>query len=752
MPGPPSDSGRMDISGTSSEVRDLVIVLTVALIAGGITLLLWWSRRGTRRAESAASDRSRIRFESMVERSSDLIAVLDRDGRMAYVSPSITNLMGMAAEEFIGKRWNVMGDELGPEAIRDNTNDFDQLLTSPGRSASFEYSLTDTQGTEHIYEAVATNLLDDPAMRGVILNSRDITDRAGLERELRDSKESFRTLFHDNPYPMWVFDNETLRFLQVNDAACLQYGYTRDDFERMTVLDLRQPDDRFALAHLIGHRDLDAVRPAAVYRHQTSDGSVRDVEVRAHQTIFEGHPATLVLAQDVTERGRLEAALEHRAFHDPLTELPNRALFRDRVQHALDAPPAVNCEVCLLLLDLDGFKTVNDTLGHAAGDELLDLVARRLETRLRAGDTLARMGGDEFAVLLEDAHPGDSAELAERLLAKLRGPFTVHSQEVFLTGSIGIAETMRNHGQPATRLQLLRDADLAMYFAKDSGRDRYAIFEPRMRTRTAQRLTLQTDLQHALERGQLCLYYQPIVRLATEETVGFEALVRWNHPDRGLVMPADFIPLAEETGLIVPIGRWILYEACRQIAAWRLLPGNEELGIAINVSGRQLQGPPFAGDVRDAIKLARLDPRAVTLEITESMLLTDSDSISQQVNALKELGVQLAIDDFGTGYSSLSYLTRFPLDVMKLDKSFLVGIPDATDRQALVRSIIDMGHSLHLSTLGEGIETVRELAVLRECGCDLGQGFLFAEPLPPEQATRRLASEQRSGYSASIMR
>jgi diguanylate cyclase (GGDEF)-like protein/PAS domain S-box-containing protein len=593
-----------------------------------------------------------------------------------------------------------------------------------------------------------TNLLDEPSMHGIVLNSRDITERVQLERESRDREESFRMLFDDNPYPMWVFENASHRFLQVNDAACQQYGYSREEFAELTIFDIRPPDGRTELLDV-----LDGQGPArfgpSVWCHQTKDGRRLDVEVRAHRLTFEGQDATLVLAQDVTERQRLEIALEHRAFHDPLTELPNRALFRDRVQHALDATDRrSDGEVWVMSLDLDGFKTVNDTLGHAAGDELLEGAARRLQRCVRSGDTIARMGGDEFAVLLPNAGSGEAAALASRLLDEVRDPFTVQGQEIFLTMSVGIAKAQPVDDELPSRTQLLGDADLAMYRAKETGRDRYAVFEPQMRSRT-QRLTLQTDLQHALARDQLRVYYQPTVRLDTLEIVGFEALLRWAHPERGLIPPSEFIPLAEDTGLIVPIGRWILHEACRQLGYWRrTIEGYQHLGIAVNVSGRQLQDAPFVIDVREAVELAGLDPDAVTLEITESLLLDDADAIANQMHELKAFGVRLAIDDFGTGYSSLSYLSRFPLDVLKIDKSFLVGTTDSVDRQAMLRSIVDMGRSLHLSTLGEGIETAAELKRVCASGCDLGQGFLFDRPLTADEATNRLARLRRVPLAA----
>jgi EAL domain-containing protein (putative c-di-GMP-specific phosphodiesterase class I) len=355
------------------------------------------------------------------------------------------------------------------------------------------------------------------------------------------------------------------------------------------------------------------------------------------------------------------------------------------------------------------------------------------------------MGGDEFAVLLVGKNADDSRRLADRLLESLREPFTISGQEIFLTASVGVASSGRRTADTSTRMELLREADLAMYDAKDAGRNRSSVFLPLMRSRATERLTLQADLQYAVPGNQLRLYYQPTVELDTLRVVGFEALLRWDHPERGLIPPSEFISLAEETGLIVPIGRWVLYEACRQLAHWqRTIDGCEQLGVAINVSGRQLQARGAVSDIADAIGVSSLDPADVTIEITESLFLTDTEAVRNQMQALKQLGVRLAIDDFGTGYSSLSYLSRFPLDVMKIDKSFLVDVCSSADRHAFLRSIIDMGHTLHLSTLGEGIENESELELLRACGCDLGQGFLFARPLTPDQATEHLTAEATS--------
>ena len=716
------------------------IFVTGGLALAVVTFLMWSGRRTLHRTASAATDRSRVRFEAMVEHSSDLIAVLNADGRVVYLSPSVAQLTGQDTTTMLGNRWDARDAGLGlPASAGEDTSDFDHLLASPGESAAFEYDMLDRYGNTHRFEAVATNLLDEPTMRGVILNSRDVTDRAQLESELRNREASFRLLFEANPQPMWVFDIETYRFLQVNAAACRQYGYSLEEFSVMEIFELRFPEDRDELVTFLDQQIRADDGLPAIRRHRHKDGRELEVEIRAHEITFEGRRATLVLAPDVTERRRLEAALKHSAFHDPLTGLPNRALFQDRMQRALDQSGVDDPDVCVLLLDLDGFKAVNDTLGHAAGDRLLALAAQRLQTCARPGDTIARMGGDEFAILLERGNRAGSQRLANRLVIALRSPFLIDGQEFFLTASVGIASSARGAAGVTTRTELLRDADLAMYDAKASGRDCSSTFEPEMRDRATERQLLQTDLQHAVERGELRLEYQPLVDLQSCAIIGMEALLRWDHPERGLIMPADFIPIAEDTGVIVPIGRWVFHEACRQTVHWqRTIPGHERLAIAINVSGRQLQHPSFAANVDAAIADSGIDPALVTIEITESVFLTDTDSVHAQLDALKNLGIYLAIDDFGTGYSSLSYLSQFPLDVMKIDKSFLVG-NTTIDQRAFIHSIIEMGHTLNMLTLGEGIETTAELDLLRDCGCDFGQGFLFAHPLTPDEAERELA-------------
>jgi diguanylate cyclase (GGDEF)-like protein len=423
------------------------------------------------------------------------------------------------------------------------------------------------------------------------------------------------------------------------------------------------------------------------------------------------------------------------AFNDSLTGLPNRALLLDRLEVALARAEREDQPVSVLFLDLDGFKVVNDSLGHVAGDRLLIDVARRLSDCLRRSDTAARIGGDEFAILLGDiGNPGRAPRVAERVIAALGEPFNVLGREVFVSASIGIA-----YGQDDAQ-SLLRNADVAMYRAKRSGEaGAYATFEPSMHAAVVERLEMEADLRRAIERNELVLHYQPIVELATGRVAGLEALLRWAHPRRGLVMPFEFIPLAEETRLIVELGRWVLQEACRQAAQWRDDPQTGRPWVSVNLSGLQLLDGNIEADVAAALAAAGLEPEGLTLEITETVLVQDVAAAVDRLENLRALGVSIAIDDFGTGYSSLRYIRRFPADMLKIAKPFVDGLHDETDA-ALVRTIIALADSLGLRTVAEGIEDSEQLARLRDLGCTLGQGYLFARPVAPEDATELLGA------------
>jgi diguanylate cyclase (GGDEF)-like protein len=432
---------------------------------------------------------------------------------------------------------------------------------------------------------------------------------------------------------------------------------------------------------------------------------------------------------NVRQLRELNHQLTHQAFHDPLTNLANRARLTDRVQHALGRAARHDEELVVLFIDLDNFKAVNDSLGHAVGDQLLINVSERIRGCLRAVDTPARLGGDEFAVLLEDVvEPGEAMQVANRILESLQLPFVLADKEVFSNASIGIAFS---HPGETDADELLRNADVAMYAAKSCGKGRVEVFESRLHTEVLRRLALEADLRAAVERNEFVIYYQPTVRLDSGDVSGFEALVRWQHPERGLVPPGEFIASAESSGLIVPIGRWVLREACQQVRRWQTAyAGAERLSISINLSARQLQDACIVDDVADALAASGLEPSALVLEITETLLMQDVEATVQRLRQLKALGVRLAIDDFGTGYSSLSYLRRFPVDVLKIDRSFVSGVGDGSEDAVLTEAIVMLAHTLRLKVVAEGIEEPEQLAFLRRLACDLGQGYYFARPLP----------------------
>ena len=504
-------------------------------------------------------------------------------------------------------------------------------------------------------------------------------------------------------------------------------GYLAVDLDGGALERVLHPD---SVTHVTGFIDqLTQGAPEMVRtidaRLMRADDSVIHAEIVGVQLLDNPDVEGIVLTiRDVTGRRTLEDQLRHQAFHDALTGLSNRALFLDRVEHALarirrsDSPvPAV------AFIDLDDFKLVNDSLGHGAGDELLRAVADRVRSCLRSGDTPARLGGDEFAVLLEDAPDANAiVEVAERILDSLRAPIVVEGRDVHVRASIGIAT---RRGAETTPEELLRHADLAMYTAKANGKGRIEMFEPGMHHRAADRLVLRTDLERAVERGEITVAYQPIVRLATSELVAFEALARWTHAERGAIPPSEFIPMAEDTGLIFPLGQHVLERACWQLSVWLAANPTAVWQITVNMSARQLLAADLLTTVRAATDAAGLDASSLILEVTESVLLSDSERVLRRLHALQDLGVQIAIDDFGTGYSSLGYLQRVPFDILKIDRGFVAALRHEDPQATLVRTIIDLARTLGRVAIAEGIEEQAELDGLLALGCELGQGRHF---------------------------
>jgi diguanylate cyclase (GGDEF)-like protein len=436
-----------------------------------------------------------------------------------------------------------------------------------------------------------------------------------------------------------------------------------------------------------------------------------------------------------------EERLQHEATRDALTGLPNRTLLTDRLGRAMErAKKDAGYAFAVLFFDLDRFKNVNDSLGHSMGDLFLKEIGRKLQSCVHPTDTVARLGGDEFVVLLEDmVEPENAVAVAERLQDELRAPFKLYGHELFTTASIGIVLRPAGYDEPE---ELLRDADTAMYRAKEGGKARHAVFDLAMRVKAVSLLRLETDLRRAVEQGEFVVYYQPVVWLASGRVVGFEALVRWQHPERGLVPPGRFVPLAEETGLIVPIGLFVLREASRQAALWRSrFPDNRPLSVSVNLSAVQLSRPGLADRVAEILEETGLDGRDLSLEITESAIMRDEAAVSAAFSRLKDLGVRLHVDDFGTGYSSLAALHRYPVDALKIDRSFISGMEAGGEKAEIVQTIATLAHQLGLDVVAEGVETPEQLERLREMGCDHGQGHFFSKPLPAEAAEAMLAAE-----------
>jgi diguanylate cyclase (GGDEF)-like protein/PAS domain S-box-containing protein len=618
--------------------------------------------------------------------------------------------------------------------------------------------LDDVESIDRAYQVGATDFISKPInwfilghrARYILRASQAFRDlakiRAGLESAQRIARLGSWEWDLRRDHVHW--SDETYRILG------LEPGGAAARFE--TVLDRLHPHDRpgmeDAMRRLIRSGEFDS----RVVRLQLPDGLLRHAQL---QCISERDAAGALTQlsgtiQDVTELKEAEQRIRYLAYYDGATGLPNRQFFTERLQHALTHARRYHRQLGVLSLDLDQFKRINDTLGHKAGNELLLAVSRRLSEAVRASDLIvrddpdpvrggdaveivARLDGDEFSLLIvELAHYHDAAKVARRLLEELRKPFGVAGQEVFVSASIGLALYPLD-GEDAE--SLLKNAGAAMHFAKDQGRDNYQFYSRDMNASTLQKLSLESQLRKALERGELLLHFQPKISTATGALAGVEALIRWNHPELGMVPPSHFISLAEETGIIVPIGDWVLEAACRQNHTWQQA-GYPPLHVAVNIASPHFRQGGLIASVARALHDTGLDPQWLELEVTESMLMDRGDATLDTLFELKDMGVRLAIDDFGTGYSSLSYLKRFPLDALKIDRSFVKDLPRDAEDAAIAKAIIAMAHSLKLDVVAEGVETAEQLAFLQQHGCDLVQGYFFSRPVPAEEFARLLTA------------
>ncbi|MET0233116.1 MAG: EAL domain-containing protein, partial [Kibdelosporangium sp.] len=664
--------------------------------------------------------------DAIVNVAGSLVIVFDRDGRIVRFNKTCEDKTGYSYDDVVGKQF---WEQFLPEGEREAAEAYYRDLKPSSFPDQFEHRWIRRDGLElRIDWSNAALVNDDGVITHVIATGIDVTAKRVAERDLREAQERFRQAFDHASIGMCLVGHGAV-FLQVNRALCDMLGYAEEDLLKMRMPEVTHPDDfakgSAAVAAMLsgGNEPFHGVK-----RYYHSDGYIVWGQVTVSPVRSEDSSMYVVTQiEDITERRAAEARLVHQALHDPLTGLPNRALLMDRLKQVLARADRHPTLTAVVFIDLDGFKDINDSLGHDVGDNVLREVARRISQQVRPEDTVARLGGDEFVVLCSDLRGEQSAvEMSERLTSAVGKPVTVAGYEVEVTASIGIA---LSDGDALTPEDLLRNADAAMYGAKTQGKNRWEIFDETRRARAVDRVAIASTLRQALRDDHFVLHFQPVIDLRTGRAVAVESLVRLDDPERGLLPPAAFIQVAEDSGLIVPIGTYVLEEACRQLAAWRAegrVP--PDFRAAVNLSARQATQPDLARTVARALSGANLEPTALALELTETVLMDADTATLRQLEQLREMGVGLGIDDFGTGYSSLSYLKRLPVSIIKVDRSFVAGLStDPSDRE-IVTAVIRLGQALGLTTIAEGVENAAQFTILQELGCDQAQGFLLGRP------------------------
>jgi diguanylate cyclase (GGDEF)-like protein/PAS domain S-box-containing protein len=673
---------------------------------------------------------------ALAETVPDALVLIDDEARLVFANRAAEHVFGYAAGELVGRTTLQL---IHPDDLWEAADSLRTTLDRPGEPGiAISLRVRRADGAWVAVELVGNNCLEVDGVGGVVLSLRDVSQRVDLAQALSESERRFHAVVRYASEAVILFDEHgAIRYASA--ALVPTTGWRPEELIGTPGFDLVHADDLEQVqSEVLPLWDRPGASHTVEFRLRNRVGAWRHCEGLFVNMLGDAAVGRVALyLRDITQRKEMEATLTHQALHDALTGLPNRVLLLDRLGVALERFRRAGAACAVLFCDLDRFKVVNDSDGHQVGDRLLVECARRLGHVLRDGDTVARFGGDEFVVLCADlTDPGDAVAVAERIAEALRAPFVVDGREFFVSTSIGIAyPDMGSHPDA-----LLRDADAAMYRAKERGRAGHAVFEPEMRATALRRAELERSLRRAVDQGELRVHYQPIVELADGRTVGAEALLRWQHPERGLVGPLEFVSLAEDTGLIHPIGRWVVAQACGQLRTWNadglLTPG---FRLSVNLSLRELAQPDFVEGVAAALGASGVPPATLCFEVTESALADDAGGAVRVLRALRDLGVGLAIDDFGTGYSALSHLKRFPFDTIKLDRSFVDGLGRDAEDEAIVAAILGIARALRLSVVAEGIETPEQVVALLGHGVATGQGFHFSVPVEAEQLARRLA-------------
>jgi diguanylate cyclase (GGDEF)-like protein/PAS domain S-box-containing protein len=711
------------------EVHGLAILMCI-----GIAFSYRSLRSALKQKEETASltESRERRFRALVQSSSDLVFAVDQAGAVTYASPSCAKVLGYEPDQLLGSTAGTLIHEDDIDCLRLTVS---QAAGRPGKSIEFSIRARHESGAWHWLEGLATNLLDDPAVEGIVINARDITQRrARLERQTAISDLGREVLRATTLRGAVTSANEMIdRVMQPRDCRIVGAVDCGDPDEPLANSSTESPahyDSRTkegetpTLCVPVG----DPERPLARIE-VLQDGPITPDD----EQFIEG-VSSIVLSAIV--RFRAEDAIRHQAMHDPLTGLANRSLFNDRLQHALERRARTHGYVGVMIIDLDGFKNINDGLGHLAGDGLLMAVADRFRTSLREPDTIARLGGDEFAILVDDLDAANQAAVvAQRVLDSLVEPLPLSDQKVAIGASVGIAITDRADVKAD---RLLSDADAAMYQAKRAGKGCYRVFQAEMHAAAVDRMSLEQDLRAAIRDRALTVSYQPIVDVRTGHISSFEALARWQHPTKGSISPKTFIPLAEDSGLIIELGRSVLREACQQARRWRSGGIGVSPTVSVNASRLQLAHPEFIEHVTDALAGAELGAPSLIVEVTESVLASESRNTIQTLDELRGMGVRISIDDFGTGYSSFAALADLPIDIIKIDKRFVDNLLCDDQGRGFVNAIMLLANTLHLDTTAEGVELAEQYDALAELGCTHIQGFLFSPPMPGDQTNAYL--------------
>jgi diguanylate cyclase (GGDEF)-like protein/PAS domain S-box-containing protein len=685
----------------------------------------------------AVADERFSALEKVGEHSTDLMVVIDGDGIVIYANPIALQTFGKTLEEGIGAN---AFDYLHPDDVERVAVRFLDLLKTPGGSISDTVTSVTESGEVRVIEIVSTNWLDNDAVRGIIINGRDVTEHRQYIAQLQAHEERFRLAFEDNMAPMMCTDLDD-KIIAANDAFCQMVGFTKEELLGHDSKIFTFPED-IGITEESHRRATTGDGAPARYtkRYLRKDGRIIYVEVsRSPARDADGKTLYFIISErDITEERALTARLSHQALHDPLTGLANRALFLDRLSQAHARVARQGGMGAVLLLDLDDFKGVNDTHGHLIGDQLLVAIARRLEEVARTSDTLCRFGGDEFLYLADGlSSPEEAEQVALRLTEALAEPFSVTGIHIGQHASIGVVLWDANRTDYA---EIVQDADVALYEAKRAGKGHHVIFTAGMHQQAVSSFALVQDLRRALVSGEISMHYQPIVDLTVTGVVGFEALMRWEHPERGWVPPAVFIPLAEQSDLILELGAFALHEAVTAASTW-LTDKEEGLRpyVTVNLSAHQFRDPGLVAMIEKALETSELSPERLIIEITESVTLLYIAETLNVMEDLNRLGVGFALDDFGTGYSSLSYLALMRPKIIKIDQSFVSPALESIRNDTLLEAIVTLGHNLDMTMLAEGIETRAQLQRLQSLGCELGQGYLFSRAVPGHEVPPMLA-------------